>query len=95
MSYFQGYKFVDVVTPFGTVFWIPFLFLFVLKINLLYKRFFIFHIIAFAVLFSIGIMALNNFDNIYLVFNLFQMLMIFMGLTFCLLGIKQVMKVHV
>jgi len=94
MSYLQGYKFADVITPFGSVFWIPFLFLFMLKINSLYKRFFILHIVAFAVLYPIGIMALNNFDNIYLVFNLFQMLMIFMGLTFCLLGIKQVNKLH-
>ena len=94
MNYLQGYKFVDVITPFGSVFWVPFLFLFVIKIDKLYKNFFIFHIGAFAVLYPIGIMALNNFDNIYLVFNLFQMLMIFMGLTFCLLGIKQVNKLH-
>lgn len=94
MSYLQNYKFVDIITPFGAVFWISFLFLVVLKIKVLYKRFFIFHLIAFAVLFPIGIMALNNFDSLYLVFNLFQMLMIFMGLTFCLFGIKEVIKAH-
>ena len=88
MSYFQRYKFVDVITPFGAVFWIPFLFLFMLKLNSLYKRFFIYHIVSFAVLYPIGIMALNNFYNIYLVFNLFQMLMIFLGLTFFLIGVK-------
>jgi hypothetical protein len=86
---------VDVVVPFGAIFWIPFLFLFVLKIKMLYKRFFIYHIVAFAIIYPVGIIALNNFDSLYLVFNLFQMLMIFMGLTFCLLGIKQVTKLHV
>jgi len=95
MSYFQGYKFVDVITPFGSVFWIPFLLLFTLKIKALYKSFFVYHILAFAVLYLLGIVILNNFDVLYLVYNLFQMLIIFMGLTFCLLGIKQAIKVNV
>ena len=92
MSNLNQYRLVDVITPFGAVFWIPFLFLFALKIRMLYKKFFIYHILAFAVLYLIGAMVFNKYDALYLVFNLFQVIMIFMSLTFCLLGIKQLVK---
>lgn len=89
MSYFKGYKFVDVITPFGTVFWVPFLFLITLKMKDLYKTFFLYHIISFAILYLIGILIFTDFDLLFFTYNLFQVIMIFMGLIFYLLGARQ------
>ena len=94
MNYFNQYRFVDVIIPFGMIFWIPFLFLIALKIKTLYKTFFIYHIVLFALLYPIGILILSNFDALYLFFNLFQMIMIFMGLTFCIIGAKQSVRLR-
>ena len=94
MSYFNQYRFVDVIIPFGMIFWIPFLFLIALKIKTLYKTFFIYHIVSFALLYPIGILILSNFDALNLFFNLFQMIMIFMGLTFCIIGAKQSVRLR-
>ena len=92
MSYFNNYRFVDVIMPLGAVFWMPFLFLFALKMKPLYKIFIIYQIVSYAILYSLGILIIANFDALYLLFNLFQMFMIFMGLTFCLLGAKQLIS---
>ena len=94
MSYLNNYGFVDVIMPFGAVFWIPFLFLFVLRMKPLYKTFFIYHIVLYAIFYPIGILLLTNFDVLYLLFNLFQMIAIFMGLTFCIVGAKQSVRLR-
>ena len=94
MSYFNQYRFVDIIIPFGMIFWIPFLFLIALKMKTLYKTFFIYHIVSFALLYPIGILILSNFVALYLFFNLFQMIMIFMGLTFCIVGAKQSVRLR-
>ena len=94
MSYFNEYRFVDVIIPFGAVFWIPFFVLFALRMKSLYKTFFIYHIVLYAVLYLIGILIFINFDVLYLFFNLFQMITIFMGLTFCIVGAKRPFRVE-
>lgn len=93
MHYFREYKFVDVIIPFGVIFWVPFLFLFALRMKTLYKTFFIYHIVSFVILYPIGILILTNFDVLHLFFNLFQTIMIFMCLAFCIVGAKQSVRV--
>ena len=95
MNYLNNYRFVDVIIPFGMIFWIPFLFLIALKMKTLYKTFFIYHIVLFALLYPIGILILSNFDALYFLFNLFQMATIFLGLTFCIIGFRQSVRVNV
>ena len=95
MDYFNQYRFVDVIVPFGAVFSIPFLFLFALRTKPLYKTFFIYHIVLFALLYPIGILILSNFDALYFLFNLFHMATIFLGLTFCIIGFRQSVRVNV
>ena len=93
MHYFREYKFVDVIIPFGVIFWVPFLFLFALKMKTLCKVFFIYHTVLFVILYPIGIFILTNFEVLNLFFDLFKMIMIFIGLTFCIVGARQSVRV--
>ena len=93
MYYFREYKFVDVIIPFGVIFWVPFLFLFALRMKTLYKTFFIYHIVSFVILYPIGIFILTNFEVLNLFFDLFKTIMIFIGLTFCIVGARQSVRV--
>ena len=95
MDYFNQYRFVDVIVPFGAVFLIPFLFLFALRTKPLYKTFIFYHIVLYAILYPLGLLLLTNFDALYFLFNLFQMATIFLGLTFCIIGFRQSVRVNV
>ena len=95
MDYFNQYRFVDVIVPFGAVFSIPFLFLFALRTKPLYKTFIFYHIVLYAILYPLGLLLLTNFDALYFLFNLFQMATIFLGLTFCIIGFRQSVRVNV
>ena len=93
MNYFNQYRFVDVIIPFGMIFWIPFLFLIALKMKTLYKTFFIYHIVSFVIIYPIGLLILTNFKVLNLFFDLFKTIMVFIGLTFCIVGARQSVRV--
>ena len=89
MYYFREYKFVDVIIPFGAFFWIPFLFLFALKMKTLCKVFFIYHTVSFVIIYPTGLLILTNFKVLNLFFDLFKTIMVFIGLTFCIVGARK------